>query len=110
MEKIKFSYKGKDYSLTYTSATICKLERLGFSPDQMEANPFNTLYLLFYGAFLAEQPNISRDLSDEIYDALGDHKGLIEKLKEMYMHTAEVMVGDDPEGVDEKKVKWTLEV
>ena len=95
--KITISYQKKNYDLEFSRTTASQIEDQGFVLDQITEKPLKMIPMLFYGAFLKHNRNISRKLVDEIFDNLvnktGDdgENGIIGILAEMYAETVQTL-------------------
>ena len=106
-KQINFSYGGKDYKLEYTRRTVQEMEREGFEVDNIQSKPMTALPALFAGAFKANHRFMKRDLVDEIYQAMPDKEGLIQKLAEMYNEPLQSLLSDPDEGSEKKVENFT---
>lgn len=84
VSKIKFKFKGKKYILEYTRHSICEMERRGFDVTAIPEKTFTLLPDMFAGAFLANHPEVSQDVVDEIYTQFDSKGELLNALAEMY--------------------------
>jgi len=78
-----FEYENKKYTLCFTEKTASRLNRKGFSLDEMKTKPTNMCSLLFWGALQAENP-IDNETSDKILSKLREKSKLWNTLLEMY--------------------------
>lgn len=106
-KQINFSYGGKDYKLEYTRRTVQEMEREGFEVDNIQSKPMTALPALFAGAFKANHRFMKRDLIDEIYQAMPNKEGLIQKLAEMYNEPLQSLLSDPDEGSEKKVENFT---
>lgn len=106
-KQINFSYGGKDYKLEYTRRTVQEMEREGFEVDNIQSKPMTALPALFAGAFKANHRFMKRDLVDEIYQAMPNKEGLIQKLAEMYNEPLQSLLSDPDEGSEKKVENFT---
>lgn len=106
-KQINFSYGGKDYKLEYTRRTVQEMEREGFEVDNIQSKPMTALPALFAGAFKANHRFMKRDLVDEIYQAMPDKEGLIQKLAEMYNEPLQSLLSDPDEEAEKKVENFT---
>lgn len=106
-KQINFSYAGKDYKLEYTRRTVQEMEREGFEVDNIQSKPMTALPALFAGAFKANHRFMKRDLVDEIYQAMPNKEGLIQKLAEMYNEPLQSLLSDPDEGSEKKVENFT---
>lgn len=102
-KQLTFSYKGKEYTLEFTRATVRQMEAQGFIIDEIETKPVSVLPNLFRGAFLANHRLEKREVIDEIYAHLGNKEKLIERLAEMYAEPINSLLDEPAEG----NVEWT---
>lgn len=98
MEK-KFTYNGKEYTMTYTLDIIRAMEANGFSIEKLEECPATNVPLLFAGALMAKQKRIPDSEIKEVYSALPNKRGLINMLKTMYMETVNQLIEEPEEQV-----------
>ena len=99
VQPIEFDYDGKHYTLEFNRASAKKAERdLGidfksFAPLLEGGNVLENLDLvlmvpdLFYAAFAAHHPRVSRATADEIYELMGDRMELMQRLIILYLQT-----------------------
>lgn len=106
-KQITFSYGGKDYKLEFTRRTVQEMEREGFEVDNIQSKPMTALPALFAGAFKANHRFMKRDLVDEIYLAMPDKEGLIQKLAEMYNEPLQSLLSEPDEGSEKKVENFT---
>lgn len=99
---INITYKEKKYVLEYTRKSIKLLEAQGFVIADLEKKPVTLIPKLFYGAFLAHQPTIKQDITDEIFEQIPNKEELLSKLSEMFIEPIEALMGDSTEG----NAKW----
>lgn len=105
-KQLTFSYKGKDYTLEFTRATIRQMEADGFSPDDMDRKPMTVIPDLFRGAFLAHHRFEKRTVIDEIYAHMNNKSALIESLAEMYNEPLTALLDEPEEGNAEWTQNW----
>lgn len=67
---IEFDYGGRHYKLEYTANTLKKMERAGIKFAKLDERVLSAVEDLFWGAFLANHPSITRKETNEIYRAL----------------------------------------
>lgn len=106
-KQITFSYNGKDYKLEFTRRTVQEMEREGFEVDNIQSKPMTALPALFAGAFKANHRFMKRELVDEIYQAMPNKEGLIQKLAEMYNEPLQSLLSDPDEGSEKKVENFT---
>lgn len=68
--KIELNFRGKDYVLEYTAASLKKMERGGVKFSKLDDMVFSAPEILFRGAFYANHPNESTATIHEIFKAL----------------------------------------
>lgn len=105
-KQLNFTYKGVDYCLEYTRATVRQMEKNGFIVSELTDKPMSTLPTLFAGAFLANHRFTKQNTIDEIYAAMTNKMELIGKLAEMYNEPILALTSDPEEG-DAGNVNWT---
>ena len=84
VSKIRFKFKGKKYTLEYTRNSIMEMERRGFDVMAIPEKTFTLLPDMFAGAFLANHPDVSKAVVDEIYIQFDNKTGLLDALAGMY--------------------------
>jgi hypothetical protein len=95
-KQLNFEYKGKEYTLEYTRASVQQMEREGFVANDIVAKPMLTLPKLFAGAFKAHHRFDAKQKDiDEIFELFGNKQALIEKLAEMYAEPMEALLDND---------------
>lgn len=102
---INLTYEGTAYTLEFTRKTIQTMEKNGFLISEITEKPMSTLPVLFAGAFLAHHRNVKSETIDDIFAALSDKEGFIEKLAEMYSEPIEALM-DDFEGNLTWEANW----
>lgn len=103
--QMTFTYKDKEYVLTFTRRSVERMERNGFVASDIGDKPMTTLPALFAGAFLANHPFVKKELIDEIFAKLTNKQELIGKLAEMYNEPIAALV-EEPEE-NEGNLNWT---
>lgn len=103
MKSIKIEYEGKSYELTFTRKTVMQTEKLGLNLEKAEETPITTVLTLGYGAFLAKQPNIKRELAEDIVLSCEDREGLFDALMNLYIIPLNSLVDDSNKT---KNAKW----
>ena len=68
--KIELNFRGKDYVLEYTAASLKKMERGGVKFSKLDDMVFSAPEILFRGAFYANHPNENTATIHEIFKAL----------------------------------------
>lgn len=104
-KKLTFTFEGTDYTLEFTRRTVMQMEDEGFSISDIDAKPLSTCSKLFAGAFLANHPRVKRGKVIEMFDAMPDKAGLLQRLAEMYNDPIAAFMDEPEEGV--KNVEWT---
>ena len=102
---IKLTYKDKTYSLKYTRESVKQMESTGFNINELEKKPMTMIPAMFYGAFLALNRGVKRDLVDEIWKEIPNKNDMINALAEMYAETVTSLIDDNTEG----NVVWEVE-
>ena len=97
---ITYTYKGVDYTLEFTRASVRAMERKGFRPEDIADKPMTTLPELFKGAFIAHHPYIKPELVEEMFNRTPHRTELIGKLAELYNEPINAMM-DEPEDSEE---------
>ena len=86
MKTLEYEVNGKKYVLTFTRASVIWAEEHGFDIRDIDSKPMSSLSNLFYYAFRANHPNLTKEETDTIlFDEIG---GITEKevkrLSDMY--------------------------
>lgn len=64
--------EGREYTLEYSRRTVAKTEQAGLNVNQLESKSMTMIPLLFWGAFLAHHPYMTREQTDKIlFEGLG---------------------------------------
>ena len=97
MKTLEFEIDGKKYVLTFTRATVIWAEEHGFDIRDVEAKPVSSITNLFYYAFRANHPELTKEATDRIlFDELG---GLtneeVKKLSDIYADTVTSLIVKD---------------
>lgn len=103
-KQLILNYDGKEYTLEFTRKTVEQMERNGFIASDANTKPMTVIPTLFAGAFAANHKMIKKELTDKIYDSLGNKIELLGKLVEMYNEPITALF-DDPEG-NEGNENW----
>lgn len=97
------SYKGKEYTLEFTRATVSQIEKRGFTLDDL-TKASGAGILLVVGAFQAHHPSLSEDKRIEIYKSWkpengedGEKRRRLSVLADMYVDTIKWLFDDDEE-------------
>lgn len=67
---IEFDWQGRHYKLEFTAQSLKKMERAGVKFAKLDEMIFSATETIFWGAFLANHPTITRKETNEIYRAL----------------------------------------
>ena len=67
---IEFDYVGRHYKLEFTAQSLKKMEKAGVKFAKLDEMIFTATETIFWGAFLANHPTITRKETNEIYRAL----------------------------------------
>lgn len=94
-KSISFEYEGREYVLCFTRRTVEKLEKLGFESNAVDTKMMTMLPLFFWGSFLAKQPFVKKELTDEVLLKFKNKEALYEKLSELYNEPMSSLI-DDP--------------
>jgi hypothetical protein len=106
-KQISFEYKGKQYTLEYTRASVRYMEQtMGFNPNDVQDKLMTRLPQLFRGAFMAHHPDVKNKVIDAIYDTMDDKMGLFRCLFQMYNDPYNEML-QSPQGDKGNAVTWT---
>ena len=97
-KQITITYNDKEYILEFNRNSVLKLEMLGFNISNASERPLNSISLLFYGAFLKNQPHTKKELTDEILGTLKNINELFSKLVEMYNDSIKFLTDEVEEG------------
>ena len=106
-KQLKFTYKGKEYTLEFTRRTVTEMEKKGFIAAEVETKPMSTLPALFEGAFLAHHRFEKKDTIDAIFASMTHKDELIGKLAEMYNEPIMALVEEPEES--EGNTNWTTD-
>lgn len=101
---IELEYKGKAYTLEFDRKQVERMERRGFSPEELTTKPMSSLPLLFAGAFQKHHRNLNPDIIEEILGKVKDREKLFAKLVEMYNEPI-LTLFDEPDE-DEANIDW----
>lgn len=104
MKNINFKYGNNTYTLTFTAQTVKQLESAGFDVDEYGSKPVTNTEMLFHGAFLANHPNISDDLVQEIWDNMPRKREVLRALIELYNAPVAELFDEPTSGEIEWKV------
>lgn len=64
--------EGREYTLEFSRRTVAKTEQAGLDVNQLESKSMTMIPLLFWGAFLAHHPYMTREQTDKIlFEGLG---------------------------------------
>ena len=114
--KIEFEYKGKEYCLEFTPASLKKMERGGFKFGKIDEMLLSAPEQLFNGAFLEHHAETPNRIKHEIYTMLArqcegdenadsdDYDALAETLAAMLNEGIEELNGRGKQG----NVKWRV--
>ena len=102
---INFEYSGKEYCLEFDRKTIKQMEGRGFVASRITEAPMSVLPDLFAGAFLKHHKFVKREVIDEIFNAMGNRRELIDTLAQMYNEPIEALMTDEPE--EGNAIAWT---
>ena len=104
-KQLRVEYKGNEYCLEYTRASVEQMERKGFKLSDIMDKPVTTLPSLFAGAFIAHHRNIKPETIEEIFSNMKGKGNLIERLALMYNEPIEALIGEPEEA--EGNLEWT---
>ena len=98
--------EGREYTLEFTRRTVVKLERAGFDLNKMDSSPMTMIPLMFWGAFLARHPSMTREQTDKIlFEGLG---GLGEEemayLGKLYSAPFQTLIAGSDESANPRKM------
>lgn len=104
--RVKNNETGEEYVLTYTRASVKRMEQQGFKYSRLINDEFSLTGLeeLFAGAFIANHPRVKLGTIDEILKKIGKRQELFARLVEMLVETISDFFGDDEE--DGKNAEW----
>lgn len=105
-KQINFEYRGKQYCLEYTRASVKYMEQMGFNPNDVGDKMMTRLPQLFRGAFIAHHPDVKNKVVDTIYDTMDDKVGLYKCLFEMFSDPYNEML-ESPKGDKGNVINWT---
>ena len=105
MEKtLKFTADGKEYTLTFTRATIIATENMGFNINEVYAKPVASLTYLWRGAFLANHDTLTFTEVDAILEKV-DNKNLLDALLKLYKAPIDSLFDEEH---SKNAIKWTV--
>ena len=105
MEKtLTFNIDGKDYTLSFTRATVMATEKRGFLISDVYTKPITSITYLWRGAFLAHHETLTIAEVDALFDRI-DKNGLLDALLDLYKAPVESLFDEDNE---KNVVKWTM--
>lgn len=106
---ITLTYKDKKYKLEYSPYSITRMNKKGFDLSALDNNAqaVTQLPVLFWGAFVKNEPFIDMNETDEMLVHAKDKDKLAAKLFEMLIDVVEAM-SDDPDGDDGKNATWEV--
>lgn len=104
-KKLNIEYGGEKFVLEYTRKTVSMLEAQGFRVDSITETPMSSIPSLFFGAFLAHHPTMSKSKADGIWDCMPNKNDLIGKLAEMYAEPISTLLAEPEE--NEGNALWT---
>lgn len=86
MKTLEYEVNGNKYVLTFTRASVIWAEEQGFDIRGIDSKPMSALTELFYYAFRANHPNLTKEDTDAIlFDELGGiTQEEIKRLSDMY--------------------------
>ena len=106
-KSITLKYKGIEYTLEFTKATIRRMEDRGFDLNDILDNkkPMTAIPMFFHGAFLAHhnagdkatKNPVDRKKAEEIYSQLNNRTELLVKLVELYTEPLDDLFGSPEE-------------
>lgn len=97
-------YEGKKYTLGFNRDTSGMLQKQGFDMDKIQAEMLVQVPLLFYGAFLANHPTMSKAKADAIWEHMTRKTDLLAALCEMYAEPIMTLMDEPKE--NEGNVTW----
>ena len=101
--------EGREYTLEFTRRTVVKLERAGFDLNKMDSSPMTMIPLMFWGAFLARHPSMTREQTDKIlFEGLnGLNNEEVAYLGRLYAEPFRTLVsGDETENPRKMAIKF----
>lgn len=98
-ERIKFTYKGKEYVLEFDRASVARAERTyGVAITEMTTGKLTVMQDMFAAAFIKNHPKVSRSLINEIFYSMREKVELYQMLVLMYSEVANSVLEDGEEG------------
>lgn len=101
---ITFGYKGKEYTLEFDRKQVERMERMGFSIQDIDQATITRTLQLFHGAFQKHHRNIKPELTEEIFLKLTKRDELVKELAEMYTEPIAALYDEPDEG--EETIDW----
>lgn len=106
-DRIKFTYKGKEYTLEFDRHAVAKAERTyGIDLTQMTTAKLTLMQDLFAAAFIKHHQKVKRSLINEIFYSMDEKVELYQMLVAMYSNVANSVLEDSEEG---NGTSWTTE-
>lgn len=105
------SLDGKNiYELTFTRESAEAAERNGFQIYEFlnGINPAKNTKALFYGAFIARNKGIKRQLVDDMLGHIENKENLLATLAEMYTDSIKSLIATDDEDKTAKNATWEV--
>lgn len=109
LQPVRLKYDGRTYTLRFTRKTVERLEQSGYSREAFGAQPLTMAGILFYYAFTADHPSVTKKKTDEIMTHIPNLMDLLKKLMELADAPALALFTDpeDDEEGPEKNATWT---
>lgn len=98
------------YELTFTRESAETTERNGFQIYEFlnGINPIKNTSALFYGAFIARNKGIKRQLVDDMLGHIENKENLLATLTEMYTDSIKSLIATDDEDKTAKNATWEI--
>lgn len=98
--------EGREYTLEFTRKTVSKVEQAGLNINALDSKTMTMVPLLFWGAFLAHHPYMTREQTDKIlFEGLG---GLGEQemayLGQLYAEPFKTLISDEGENANPRRM------
>ena len=98
--------ESKEYVLEYSRRTAVKVEQAGLDLNAIESKPMTMIPLLFWGAFLMHQPNVTKQQTDKIlFEGLGGlSEDEIAYLGKLYAEPFQTLISKEDKDANPRKM------
>lgn len=94
-KNITITHNDRKYVLEFDKATVKTMERAGFVLEKVGEMPATMIPMLWQGAFVKNEPRLSANVKEEIFDNMSNKTDLILKLMELYEDTLSGLFEDN---------------